>query len=131
MSIVKRILGLLAVVFGLIGVLLSLAGIGGIWLLDTHLATGVEQVFDPIENTLLEVDNRLDAASENATSADSAKLTNAKDFVKSIDTKTTTLKSNITKWISASAVIVTLVLVWLGVAQLSLLIHGWKWLRTS
>jgi hypothetical protein len=41
------------------------------------------------------------------------------------------LGSRLRRWVLALAVIATLVLIWLGVAQVSLAIHGWRLVRWS
>jgi len=38
-------------------------------------------------------------------------------------------RSRIAGWILVSAVAVTVILVWIGLGQFSLLAHGWKWIR--
>ena len=65
-------------------------------------------------------------------------LSNAQQVVTDYQTAVTTskeqlenLRENGPKWITTSAVVLTIMLIWLAIAQIGLLIQGWEMLRTK
>ena len=43
--------------------------------------------------------------------------------------RTESLKANILRWITPSSVLISLVLFWIALSQISVLVHAWSWFR--
>jgi transposase len=56
-------------------------------------------------------------------------LNEAEGNVNEAGTVVQELQLNVPRWIDAASIIITFLLIWLGVAQYSLLAHGWGWFR--
>lgn len=71
-------------------------------------------VIDTIDGEIAQVQTRLNDAESTANEAGATVVE---------------IQLNIPRWIDIASVVLTLIFLWLGIAQYSLLVHGWSWFR--